>query len=211
MCDDNSRIERAKRFSKIWWQSRADAGKSQEFVALGLGISKKTIQNWEKGLSSPNLFQSVEWFKLLGLNPTKYYFEFLYPNLFNGKTLENETQLDELIINLIKNMSIVEKRELIYLMSGAHGSSWTALLQLFAVYCQISFQSRVTAARVILESYEIEEKSSKLINQDKLKPDIDLLKLAIEQCKLAAQKGQMGYSTISYDEIQDITEMEDTD
>lgn len=56
MYDNESRIERAKRFAKVWWKSRDDVGKSQEFMALSMGVSKKTIQNWEKGLSSPNLF-----------------------------------------------------------------------------------------------------------------------------------------------------------
>ena len=82
MDDMETRIERAKRFSKIWWQSRADSGKSQEYMALGLGVSKKTIQNWEKGITSPDLFQSSEWFRLLGLNPLHYYLEFLYPDAF---------------------------------------------------------------------------------------------------------------------------------
>ena len=42
---EEPRIDRVKRFSKIWWQSRADMQKSQEFMALSLGVSKKTIQN----------------------------------------------------------------------------------------------------------------------------------------------------------------------
>ena len=79
---EDSRIDRITRFSKIWWQSRADAEKSQEFMALGLGVSKKTVQNWEKGISAPDLFQGSEWFRILGLNPLPYYLAFLFPELF---------------------------------------------------------------------------------------------------------------------------------
>ncbi len=192
---DESRIERAKRFSKMWWKSRADSGKSQEFMALGLGVSKKTIQNWEKGLSAPNLFQAAEWFRLLGLNPTKYYMEFLYPQFFEGRNRQhNEAELCEILSHLIKNTSAKEKKELIYLMSGTHGSSWIALLQLLAAHCQTSLQARAVVARTILETYEIEEKTGQLINKAEITPDIDLLKLAISQCKKAAQNGQKGYS-----------------
>lgn len=203
MYDDESRIEIVKRFSKIWWKSRADVGKSQEFMALGLGISKKTVQNWERGLSAPNLLQSVEWFRLLGLNPTRYYLEFLYPKLFDVNDLEDENKLDEILINLIKNASTVEKKELIYLMSGEYGGSWFAILQLITMYCQTSLQSRATVARLTLENYEIEEKTGKLINKDKVTPDLSLLKSAISQCKNAAQNGQSGYSTELCEENKD--------
>ncbi len=192
---DELRIDRAKRFSKIWWKSRADAGKSQEFVALNLGVSRKTIQNWEKGLSAPNLLQASDWFQLLGLNPTKYFMEFLYPQIFEEKDLtHDEEKLCETLLKLIRNISTKEKKELIYLMSGIHGGSWIALLQLLAAYCQTSLQARATVARMILENYEIEEKMGKLTNKSEVVPDIELLKLAISQCKQAAQKGQKGYT-----------------
>lgn len=203
MYDDESRIERAKRFAKVWWKSRDDVGKSQEFMALSMGVSKKTIQNWEKGLSSPTLFQATEWFKVLGLNPIKYYLEFLYPNFFEKTSLEDESKLDEKLGNLIKVSSAAEKRELIYLMSGKHGSSWPALLQLFSAYCHMSLQSRVLIARIVLESYEMEEKNGRLVNSDKIKPDLELLKSAIAICKAATQNGYYGYSTVFFNEFKD--------
>ena len=46
MSEKESRAERIKRFARIWALSRGNAGKSQEFMASGLGVSKKTIQNW---------------------------------------------------------------------------------------------------------------------------------------------------------------------
>lgn len=199
MFENESRIDRVKRFSKIWWKSRADAGKSQEFMALGIGVSRKTIQNWEKGLSSPSFFQASEWFRLLGISPRKYFLEFLYPNLFAVKNSDGETRLDEILINMIKNFSVAEKEQLIYLMTGNHGSSWLALLQLFSIYCQISFQSRATIARSILENYEIEKITEKLINPNKTKIDLDILEAAILQCKAAAKNKDSGYSTINYE------------
>ena len=201
--DYEQRIERAKRFAKIWWKSRYDAGKSQEFIALSMGVSKKTIQNWEKGLSSPNLIQASEWFQLLGLNPLKYFLEFLYPNFSEAVDSKDEIEQDKILISLIKSMSAFEKNELIYIMSGAHGSSWPALLQLFSAYCQMSLQSRVIIARLVLESYEMEEKNGRLVNNDKIKPDLELLKSAIAICKAATQNGYYGYSTVFFNEFKD--------
>ena len=108
-----SRVDQAKRFAKIWWQSSADADKSQEYMALGIGVSKKTIQNWEKGVSSPDLFQSIEWFRLLAQNPLHYYLEFLYPSLFESEDCLEEGKTDEALLVLIKPASLKEKQQLL--------------------------------------------------------------------------------------------------
>lgn len=201
MYESEPRLERVKRFAKIWWKSRADAGKSQEFMALSLGVSKKTIQNWEKGLSAPNLFQCSEWFRVLGLNPTHYHLEFLYPTVFGDATaLNDDKNVEKMLISLIKNASSIEKKQLLYLMAGNHGSPWYVLLQLFTAHCHTTLQSRFIAARSILDNYEIEEQTKKLVNLDDVKPNIEFLKKAMVQCKKAAQDKQAGYSTILCDE-----------
>lgn len=133
---DDSRIARVSRFSRIWWKSRADAGLSQEEMAIGLGVSKKTIQNWEKGISAPDLFQGSEWFRLLGLNPMPYYLEFVYPTLFSDFSPDkSDAEIEDALIHLIRQASPKEKRELLFLMAGKHGSSWFALLQMFTAHC----------------------------------------------------------------------------
>lgn len=190
-----TRAERAMRFSKIWWQSRADAKKSQEYMALGLGVSKKTIQNWEKGISSPDLFQWAEWFNLLGLNPTHYFLAFLYPNIFEiGIDKADDKAVEDVLIQMIKESSPKERRQLLYLMSGEHGSSWHALLQLFTAHCHTSMQSRAAAARLIADNYEIESDNNKLVCPDSAQPDMDALKEAIDLGKIAAKKSENGYA-----------------
>ena len=92
MPQKESKSERNKRFAKIWSLSRSDAGKTQEYMASGLGVSKKTIQNWEKGVSAPDLYEGSEWFRVLGSNPMPYYLAFLYPWLFDGITPEDDDQ-----------------------------------------------------------------------------------------------------------------------
>ncbi len=200
MYEGESRMDRVKRFSKIWWKSRADAGKSQEFMALNLGVSKKTIQNWERGLSAPNLFQCSEWFRVLGLNPTSYHLEFLYPTTFNNaSTINDEQNIEQTLISMIKNASTLEKQQLLYLMSGNHGSSWYALLQLFTAHCHTSLQSRIVVARTVCDNYEIEETTQQIVCPNDIKPDLTFLKVAIEQCKKAAQNKQAGYTTFLCD------------
>lgn len=195
MNSSESRIERTQRFAKIWWQSRADAAKSQEFMALGLGVSKKTIQNWEKGISSPDLFQGSEWFRLLGLNPMPYYVSFLYPNLFKGFDPADNARIEEALLFLIQQSTQMEKRELLFLMTGAHGSSWYSLLQMFTAHCHTSMQARVSTARMVLENYEMEKATSQLVCPDNVQPDLALLENAIARGRRAVFLREKGYTT----------------
>ena len=188
--------DRLQRFAKIWWKSRTDAKKSQEYMALNLGVSKRTVQNWERGTSSPDFFQSAEWFRLLGQNPIHYYLEFLYPSLFeNLSPAQDDAAISEKVLFLVENMTPVEKRQLLYLMDGNHGSSWYSLLQMFTAHCHTSMKSRVAAARVIAENYEMEAKSGDLVCPENIQPDMDVLNFAISQGKQAAQDRKMGYTT----------------
>lgn len=198
---DESRIQKMQRFAKIWWKSRADAGKSQEYMAMGLGVSKKTIQNWEKGVSSPNLFQSSEWFELLGLNPLTYYLAFIYPWLFDTLSVySTDEEIEEILICLIKQSTPMEKRQLLYLMIGDHGSSWYSLLQMFTAHCHTTMKTRVTASRIILENFEMEKELGSLVCKDNVMPDIKMLKYAISQGKNAVEHNNYGYSTQKYEE-----------
>lgn len=191
---EEARIDRIKRFSKIWWQSRADTQKSQEFMALSLGVSKKTIQNWEKGTSAPNLFQGLEWFRALGLNPMPYFLEFLFPETFGEpNAFENDQDIEQALSILIQQSSSEEKRELLFAMAGHHGSSWHSLLQMLTAHCHTSMQARVTASRIILENYEMEGEMGILVCPEDIQPNLDVLRSAIMQGKHAAEKGETSY------------------
>ena len=194
MPQKESKSERNKRFAKISSLSRSDAGKTQEYMASGLGVSKKTIQNWEKGVSAPDLYEGSEWFRVLGSNPMPYYLAFLYPWLFDGITPEDDDQdIEQTLLFLVKNMTAVEKREMLYLMAGRHGSPWYSLLQMFTAHCHTSMRSRVTASRVILENYEMEEKTGTLVCPQDIPPDLNVLRSAISQGKNAVQNGEVSY------------------
>lgn len=187
--------DRAVRFAKIWEKSRADAGKTQEYMAKGLGVSRKTVQNWEKGETSPDLFMGSEWFRVLGLNPLPYYLAFVYPEKFEGvEPSDSDEIIDQAIMTLVKNSTVREKRELLFLMGGKHGSSWYSLLQMFTAHCHTSLKSRVNAARLIVDNYEMEEETGELICEENIHPDIAMLKRAIEESKKSVANGDLGYS-----------------
>lgn len=197
MSKQENSVGQESRFAQIWVTSRAAAGKSQEYMAKGLGVSKKTIQNWENGITAPDFFMGSKWFQVLGLNPMPYYLSFLYPDLFDGISPEDDdSEIEQALMALIKNSTPAEKRELLFLMAGHHGSSWYSLLQMFTAHCHTSMQSRVNVARSILDNYEMEAATGKLVCTENVAPDLDMLRNAIEEGKKSVIDGNSGYTNV---------------
>lgn len=191
----NERTDIIKQFTKIWIQSRYDAGASQEDMALALGVSRKTIQNWEKGTSSPSLFQGFEWFRVLGLNPLRYYLNFIYPEFFHDLNCDSDDEkCKQALIKYIDSCSPAEHKQLLYLIAGKHGSDWYAVLQMMTAHCHCSMQSRVCAARIILDNYDMDCSKGSNVCPDSILPDTELLEQSILKGKSAAIEGKIGYS-----------------
>lgn len=55
----DTKAKRAELSGEIFLRSRFDAGISQDHMALALGITRQTIRNWERGISSPTIFRPV--------------------------------------------------------------------------------------------------------------------------------------------------------
>lgn len=178
------RASKAQRFSEIWWKSRTKAQKSQEYMALGMGVSKKTVQNWEKGISSPSFFQFFDWFKLLDINPMPYILSYLHPD-FNNISLmtENEEALENAIFQLIKNTSITEKRQLLFLMQDYQEINWYSLLQMFTAHCQTNLKSKYIVAKIICDNYNLECEAKNTTGPHIVKPDIKALENTLLKIK----------------------------
>lgn len=191
--DNNETIVK---ISQVLKKSRKASGKTQDYVAQKLGVSKKTIQNWEKGITCPDLIQWEMWFTSLGQNPLPYHLSVQYPWLSDDITdLNDDSKIEEDLVQLIHNMPTIEKKELLFLMSGLHGSSWYSLLQMFTAHCHTTMQSRVAAARIILENYEMESRTGEIVCKGEIMPDTKMLSHAINQGKQAAQNNQNRYTT----------------
>ena len=103
---------------------------------MAMGISKKTVQNWEKVLSSPDLYQCLEWFRVLELNPMTYLMEFLYPEADGGASG------DMLTLALTPR----QKESVKYIYTGSHGSPPTALTELMLAYIALPLEQRAALA-----------------------------------------------------------------
>ena len=188
---NTDKLEDSKRAAKLYWKSRMDGKKSQEYMALSLGVSKNTVSNWEKGTSCPSMRQTAEWFRVLGLNPFRYYLEYYYPEAYENVSYDNVT---ELLHNYIDNMAINSQKELAYLFLGNHGSSVGSVLQMLTAHLHTDLRSRVGVAELIARNYELCEATDSLVCKDDVLPNMELLKNSIELGHKAVINGNTGYT-----------------
>lgn len=182
------------RFAMMWQKSRADAGKSQEFVAKALGVSKTTIQNWEQGLSCPNQRQGFEWFKVLGLPPMPYYLSLLYPEFDSDLSVMSDEQVDAALLALMTDLPTDVKRKILYIALGNHGSSPLAVLELMVAHLQLPLQARVSSAVALRTNYEVAEACHALVGTNEITPNIEVIEKAYAAAKKAVKERKTSYS-----------------
>lgn len=188
--EEESRSNRAMKFAEMHAKARVKAKKSQEYMAMELNVSKKTVQNWEKGISAPSFFQSLEWFRALSLNPFPYYLEYYYSRPNDNPTDEQiESEWNE----LSKILPVWVKRALLFIFFGWHGSSPFSLVQLTLAHIHTPLKSRVINATIIKHNYEMAAAQDELICKENILPDVDMLSEAILQGKDSAIRNEYGY------------------
>lgn len=187
------RIERAIEFANMHKNARLKAGKSQEFMALNLGVTKKTVSNWEKGLSSPSYFQSLEWFRCLNMNPFPEYLKYTFPKPDHITEMDMDLVLDK-IINVLPASS---KLALLYLFIGEHGASPSAIINMILAHLHCPVKVRLAQATLIAHDYEIEKGLDSLICKDDIMPDMDMLNLAISKAMNSTLNHEFGYTDLN--------------
>lgn len=192
-----NRIEITERFAAMWRSSREHAGKSQDYMAKALGVSKKTVQNWEAGTSCPSQEKGFEWFMALDLQPLPYYLQILYPAQFeNINDFDDEEKEREALITLIRDLPPDAVKKLLYLLAGEHGSSGIAVLEMITAHLQAPLRDRITVAQSIETNYHIAENRNELRHPNHIQPDIELLSTAIKRSKESVINGDDTYTSI---------------
>lgn len=202
------RSKRVKRFADMHYNARVKAGKSQEYMAFELSISKKTVQNWEKGISSPSFFQSLEWFRVLNINPFPYFMSIFYPDKLSGiKPSDSDEKIEEAFNILISNISINDKRALLYLYYGEHGSDPHSVIQLILAHLHLPMILRINDACNVDTNYKTAKELDVLVCPDNIQPDLSDFKHSILMALEACKENRDSYTNLDSSDI----EKEDAD
>ena len=188
-------------FASMWRKSREDAGKSQEYVARAMGISRKTVQNWESGYSCPDQCQALDWFRVLGIQPLPYYMAILYPQLEEITSDCSDDKLDDALFEIIKGFSSDYKRKLLYLFAGNHGSSPSGVIEMIVAHLHLPIAQRLNTGHNIITNYQIDKTYGALIEPDDIQPNMDLLIQCYKNCLTAVQEGKNEYDSIVREDL----------
>lgn len=160
-------------------RTRNESGKSQEFMSLELNVTRRTILNWENGVSEPTVSQAIAWFQLAGKNPLPYLLQTVYPEMDKISYKDKDARILASLIQIINDLPAEGVRQLMYLFFGNHGSSPRAVLQMITAHLQTPMKNRIAHGQLVSTNYKIAEKTSALTQPNHIQPDLDYLDSAI--------------------------------
>lgn len=157
-------------------ETRLMKEKSQEYMAMELGITRKTVQNWEKGVSEPTIEQAMQWFRILQVSPLPYLFQYVFPDMENISSGDEDDRLRDALLKLAAELPSEGMRQLLYLFYGDHGSSPRVVLNLITAFLQSPHHDRIVAGNLILLNYEMARQKEELTSPHHIQPNVELLK-----------------------------------
>lgn len=182
-------------FAFMLRSAREYSGKSQEYVAKKMGVAKKTIQNWESGYSSPTLTMCMSLFDAMGVPPMPFFLTLLYEEFEDLAQMPSEDKVEKALIERIKVCSPAEKRKLLFILYGDHGSSSHAILEMICAHLHLPLKYRLSTAQQVILNYEIAENHNSLIKTEHVMPDMAFLKNAFEAAKASVINNKESYSS----------------
>lgn len=175
--------------------TRNESGKSQEYMAFELGVTRRTILNWENGVSEPSSSQAIKWFKLADKNPIPFLLQITYPDMDKISHKDDDAKILASLMQLINDLPAEGVRQLMYLFFGNHGSSPRAVLQMITAHLQTPMKDRIAHGQLVATNYEIAKRTDTLAQPNHIQPDLDYLNTAISAAKDAVEKNANEYST----------------
>lgn len=183
-----------ERCGNIYATTRYNSGISQETMAFELGVSRRTIQNWESGISHPNIMQSASWFKLLGISPVPFLLR-LHDDIFDTISADSSDEdITLALMSIVQALPSSQKRALLYLFAGEHGSDPESVLQMLLANLHTPMKDRVAVVSAVINNYDISKSTNSLVDTSHIMPNMNLLRTAYQSGKEAASKGNNGYS-----------------
>lgn len=177
-------------------RTRNESGRSQEYMAFELGVTRRTIINWESGISEPSVRQAINWFKLVDKNPIPYLLQGVYPDMDKITHKDSDAQILTSLLQLINDLPAEGVRQLMYLFFGNHGSSPRAILQMITAHLQTPMKDRISHGQLIATDYELAKLTGNITRPEHIQPDVECLNEAIKSAKAAVEKKENEYSPI---------------
>lgn len=174
-------------------RERVNKKLSQNDIAIAIGKSKRTVQNWEAGVGSPTIEDVVKWVDAVGIDLTRFAIAVKHGKQaieVGEKTDDKKAYIHRFIDDF---MTDNEVDILCFLLSGNTGSAIYSYFQKIAADLACPIHDRVSTGLAIYNNYEVAEA---LGNVNKAAPKVDkmVFESALGSGKEAAKKGKNSYT-----------------
>ena len=176
--------------------SRYRAEISQAEIADVLGVTKKTVQNWEAGLSCPPVDKFIEWFKAVREQPIPFMLRALHEGVGNVSNHASDHEVDLVLHATVQELDVCDKRKLLYCLMMAHGSSTSGVIDMITAHLHAPLRDRINVAMMICANYKMAKRMGTLIFPESTQPDIDWLEKCINRATNAAVDGNAEYTDL---------------
>ncbi len=175
-------------------KARISAGLSQREIARMIERNERTVQNWEKGVSSPDSDEIMDWCTACGVSPITVFMEVLHPDLYKeADNKKTDATVDQELQMLVRALPPLTKRLLLFVLKGRHGSSPPAVISEIAANLHCPLNNRVSVCGTIIDQYTYAQIAGLDPCPEAPHPPIDDLKIHYKAGRTAAENGAFGY------------------
>ena len=177
-------------------KARVEAGLSQREMAHLIGMTERTVQNWEKGQSSPDGDEIMDWFTACGASPLAAMQEMLHPELYRKQaTNMTDGELDAAIAGFLDTSPRIVKEMILFIVLGKHGSYPPAAIAEICANLHTPLQNKVSVCGQVLDNYNCAVATHTDPVPDDVHPPLDLLETSYKAGKEASRRGETAYMT----------------
>ncbi len=175
-------------------KARVSANLSQREMAHMIEKNERTVQNWEKGVSSPDSDEIMDWCSACGVSPITVFMEVLHPDLYKeADNKKSDAAVDQELQMLVQALPPLTKRLLLFVLKGRHGSSPPAVISEIAANLHCPLNNRASVCGTIIDQYTYAQIAGLDPCPDAPHPPIDDLKINYKAGRTAAENGALGY------------------
>ena len=175
-------------------KARVEAGLSQREMAHLIEKNERTVQNWEKGQSSPDSDEIMDWFTACGTSPLAAMQEMLHPAMYHGEISgKTDEQLDAELSAYLETAPRRVKEMLLFLLLGDHGSYPPAVIAEMCANLHTPLQNRVSVCGQIIDNYNMAQAARTDPAPNAVQPPIEDLEQTYQSGRKAALKGSQAY------------------
>ena len=185
----------ASQIGKALAKTRVSAGLSQAEIARRIEKGERTVQSWEKGCTSPDSDEIMDWCTACGVSPITVFMEMTHPDLYkvpdDGKADE---ELNAELRRLVVKLPPLTKRLLLFILKGSHGSSPPAVISEVAANLHCPLSNRVGICGAVIDHYSFAQSMGLDPCPREPQPPLEDLRMNYKAGRAASENGAQGYT-----------------